>query len=36
MQKDIQSKVIGIFPTPVYSNILKNNFSKKEKIFLKK
>jgi uncharacterized protein (TIGR02466 family) len=36
MQKDIQSKVIGIFPTPVYSNILKNNFSKKEKNFLNK
>jgi uncharacterized protein (TIGR02466 family) len=36
MQKDIQSKVIGIFPTPVYSNILKNNFSEKEKNFLNK
>jgi uncharacterized protein (TIGR02466 family) len=36
MKKDIQSKVLGIFPTPVYSNILKNNFSKKEKNFLDK
>tara|TARA_R100001591_G_C4349038_1_gene182634 strand:+ start:791 stop:1453 length:663 start_codon:yes stop_codon:yes gene_type:complete len=36
MKKDIQSKVIGVFPTPVYYNILKNNFSKKEKNFLDK
>jgi|TARA_R110000824_G_scaffold89525_1_gene219426 uncharacterized protein (TIGR02466 family) len=36
MNKDIQSKVVGIFPTPIYSNILENNFSKKEKNFLEK